>query len=96
MSDQDRIVHLHLLHVGLERGNRVVDRETQHLKALRSVFGEELDEPGNLELAWTAPRGPEVEQDHLALVRTQRNVTTLQVLEREVEVRGLGVRGACA
>src|SRR5205814_1571862 len=54
----------------------------------------ELDEPGNLDFAGTAPRRPEIEEDHLASEGRQLDVFVVEIFQREVQVGGLGVRGA--
>src|SRR5207245_2525698 len=37
-------------------------------EAMVFIVAFEFDEPGNLDLAWTAPSGPEIEQHHFAFV----------------------------
>ena len=49
----------------------------------------QLDEVGNLRLARTAPRRPEVQEDDLALVRRELHVGAVHVLQREVQRRVL-------
>ena len=51
----------------------------------------QFDETGDLGFARPAPRRPEVQQDHLALVGAERDVLAFEILDREIEVGGLGV-----
>src|SRR5229473_1338641 len=85
VAHQDAVIDLALLDVGLHHAPAiVVHRDANYREATILVGLLELDEPGNLDLARSAPRGPEIEQDHFALVVRQLDSGTIGVFEREI------------
>jgi len=47
---------------------QIVRRDTQNLKALCGILITQIDQPRGLDLAGSAPGGPEVDQKRLAFV----------------------------
>jgi hypothetical protein len=68
LTQQNRVIDPHILG---KPGNivraGVVHGDAHNLQSLRAIFFLQLDKPWHLDLAGTAPGGPEVEQDSLAM-----------------------------
>src|SRR5260370_15779336 len=71
-----------------ERSDRafafLIHGHAQHGEPARSVLVLELHEPRNLDLARSAPRGPEIHQNNLAFELAEGNVAVIQVLQGKV------------
>ena len=78
--------HVHFGGIRLQLAQRIVNRYAQNHQ-LVSVILLELDEGRNFLAARSAPRCPEVQQDHLALERGQLDVDPVHVLHRELQRR---------
>ncbi len=70
-ADHDAVVDLVSGDVGAHRlPSVIVEGDAQDSEVAVLIFLFELDEPGDLNLAWPAPGGPEVEQnDFPAIIR---------------------------
>src|ERR1035437_121329 len=92
--DQNRVSHAHLLDKARDLllffaefagvfAVDVVGGDGQHLEALGGVAVAQIDKPGGLDLAGSAPGGPEVDGQRMALVVRQRDFFAAEVFERE-------------
>jgi hypothetical protein len=72
----------------------IVGGDAQNLQPLRGVLIVEFLEPGNLNLAGSAPGGPEVDDNGLALEAGERNLLALKVFERKVASAPCAAGGA--
>src|ERR1700687_2545329 len=85
IAHQDAVIDPALLDVGLHHAPAiVVHGDSDHREAAVLVGLFELDEPGNLDFARPAPRGPEIEQDHFALVIRELDSGSVGVFEGEI------------
>ena len=87
----DRVVHLELLRERLGLGELVEHHHADDFEALRLVAAVEIHEARDLDFARAAPGRPEVQEQHLAAVVGQPDGASVDILEREVEVRFLRV-----
>ena len=62
----------------------VVHRDAEDFEAAVLVFALELREPGDLDHARAAPRCPEIEQHHFALIVGEVNQLAVRILQSEI------------
>src|ERR1035437_4940250 len=100
--DQNRVSHAHLLNKALDLllffaefagvfAVDVVGGDGQHFESLRRVADAQIDDPWGLDLAGSAPCGPEVDGQRMAFVVSQRDFFAAEVFKRE-EWRGLALQ----
>lgn len=62
------VVHLHVAHEGLHRvPSGFIHGDADYSEAFVFELALHIDKPRNLNATWSAPCGPEVEQNHLSL-----------------------------
>src|SRR5262249_41596213 len=85
VADHDAVVELVFLDVFANAVPAVVIHgNAQHRELLILEPALEIDEPGDLDLAGSAPRRPEIQQDDLAEIVGQMYGLTVGILEGEV------------
>ena len=94
-ADKQRIVDFVLLGKRLELRRRIVNRHTNDDKTFGSVLLLKLHEPGDFDLTWRAPGGPEIEQDDFPFLRRQIEIFAVRIFQYEVQVRRFGIRVTC-
>src|ERR1700733_10458488 len=88
VAQQDAIVHLHVLDVGLDGGPAVfIHGYPHHGEAFIFELPLEIHEPGNLDFAGAAPGGPEVQQHHFTLVVGGMNGLSVGIFQLELRHR---------
>ena len=85
VTEHDTVIHRLLPKERLDRPPAVVIHgHAQHGEAPVFVDILELDEPGNLDFAGTAPRRPKIEQHHLALEIGKPQGDAVRIPEAEI------------
>src|SRR5712664_3923216 len=84
-AQQDRVIHPHLPdELGNVLGAGLVHGYAHNLKSLGAVFLLQLDKPGHLDFARTAPCRPEIEQNGLASEIRELHVLALERLQVKI------------
>lgn len=85
VAEQNPIIHFAGLDVRLHGVPAlVIHGYSDHRESTIAVGLVELHEPGDLDLARSAPGGPEVEKHHLAAIVAQVDGSAIAVLQREI------------
>lgn len=94
VAHYDRIVDPHFLGEWRHRFPAIViEGNADHHKTLIFIFPLKIDKPRNLDLAWAAPGGPEIDHDRFAFVVGEADYLAVHILQFKVWSRLAFFRG---